>query len=67
MKRLFLILCICLQALLSSNALAWSPLDIYRSVVEPVPQCYSLVAASDENKEENNNQEAEDEEEPDCD
>jgi transcription elongation factor Elf1 len=67
MKRLFLVLCICLQALLSSNAMAWSPLDVYSSVIEPVSQCYSLVAASDENEEKKKNKEVEDEEEPDCD
>ena len=67
MKSLFLVFCVCLQALISSPALAWSPLDIYRSVVESSPQCYLLIAGSEENQEEKNNEEEEEEEEPDCD
>ena len=71
MKRLFLVFCVCLQAFISSAALAWSPLEVYRSVIEPGPQCYVLVAGSEGNQEENNNneeeEEEEEEEEPDCD
>ena len=68
MKRLFLVFFVCLQALVSSAALAWSPLEAYRSVIEPGPQCYVLVAGSEGNQEENNNnEEEEDDEEPDCD
>ncbi len=68
MKRLFLAFCVCLQAFISSAALAWSPLDVYRSVIEPSPQCYALVAGSEGNQEKNENNEGEEEEEePDCD
>ncbi len=68
MKRLFLVFCVCLQAFISSAAMAWSPLDFYRSVVEPGPQCYVLIAGSEENQEENQEEEEEEEEEePDCD
>jgi len=68
MKRLFLVFCVCLQAFVSSAALAWSPLEVNRSVIEPGPQCYVLVAGSEGNQEENNNnEEEEDDEEPDCD
>ena len=69
MKHLFLALCLSLLAFMSSTASAWSPLDTYRSLVESGPQCYSLVAGSDENQQENNNNETEEEEEeePDCD
>ncbi|MCP4472148.1 MAG: hypothetical protein GY815_15970 [Gammaproteobacteria bacterium] len=69
MKRLFFVFCVCLQAFISSAALAWSPLEIYRSVIEPGPQCYVLVAGSEGNQEEseNNEEEEEEEEEPDCD
>ncbi|MCP4764668.1 MAG: hypothetical protein GY875_00165 [Gammaproteobacteria bacterium] len=70
MKRLFLVFCVCLQAFISSAALAWSPLDVYRSVIEPGPQCYALVAGSEGNQDENKNNEEgeeEEEEEPDCD
>lgn len=66
MKRLFLVFCVCLQTFFSSVALAWSPLEVYRSVIEPGPQCYALIAGSEGNQEENENNE-EEEEEPDCD
>ena len=68
MKRLILVFCVCLQAFVSSAALAWSPLEVYRSVIEPGPQCYVLVAGSEGDQEENKNtEEEEEEEEPDCD
>ena len=73
MKRLFFVFCVCLQAFISSNALAWSPLEVYRSVIGPGQQCYALVAGSEGSQEENQNNETEeeiyeeDEEEPDCD
>ena len=67
MKRLFLVFCVCLQAFVSSAALAWSPLEVYSSVIEPGPQCYALVAGSEGDQEENKNNEEEEEEEPDCD
>ena len=65
MKRLFLVLCVCLQAFVSSAAMAWSPLDFYRSTVERSPQCYPVFVSSDANQEESNQEE--EEEEPDCD
>jgi len=65
MKHLFLVFCISLMAFISTTASAWSPLETYRSIIEPSHQCYSLVAGSEENQEENN--ETEEEEEPDCD
>jgi hypothetical protein len=64
MKRIFLVLCVCLQAFFSCAALAWSPLDLYHSVTGPDSQCYALVAGSEGNQEENKKEE---EEEPDCD
>jgi len=67
MKRLFLVLFICLQAFNSSVVLAWSPLEAYRSIIGPGSQCYALVAGSEGNQEENKNNEEEEEEEPDCD
>jgi len=71
MKHLFIVFCISLTTLISSTAAAWSPLEAYRSIVEPSHQCYSLVAGSEENQEENTNdeteEEEEEEEEPDCD
>ena len=63
MKRLFLVFSVCLQAFISSAALAWSPLEVYRSVIEPGPQCYALVAGSEGNQEENKNNEGETKEE----
>ena len=66
MKRLFLVLCVCLQAFVSSAAMAWSPLDVYRSVDESSPQCISFILGS-EVVQEDNKKEKEEEEEPDCD
>jgi len=68
MKHLFLVFCTGLLVFVSSTAMAWSPLDFYRSIGDPGLQCYSLVAGSEGNQEENNsNEEEEEEEEPDCD
>ncbi len=68
MKHLFPVFCASLLAFVSSTALAWSPLDFYRSIDNPDPQCYSLIAGSEENQQENENNDAEEEEEePDCD
>ena len=54
------------QAIISSAALAWSPLDSYESAVESMQQCYSVVAGSDEDQD-GNKKKNEEEEEPDCD
>jgi hypothetical protein len=72
MKRLLLVFFFCLQAFISSAALAWSPIDVfldaYRSAVEASPQCYSLIASSEETEEEKKKKVGEEEEEePDCD
>ena len=67
MKRLIMLWCICLQAFVSSAAASWTSLDFYRSIVEPAPQCFTLVASNEDSQEANQNNEAEEEEEPDCD
>jgi len=72
MKFIILTFIITLQAITSSAAMAWSPLDSYESAVESMQQCYSVVAGSDEDqdsKKEKEKEEGEDEEEeePDCD
>jgi hypothetical protein len=54
------------QVIISSTALAWSPLDSFESAVESMQQCTMVVAGSDENQE-GENEEEEEEEEPDCD
>jgi hypothetical protein len=67
MKFIILTFFITLQAIISSAAMAWSPLDSYQSAVESMQQCYSLVAGSDEDQDGKKNEEEEEEEEPDCD
>ena len=66
MKFIILTFFITLQAIISSAAVAWSPLDSYQSAVESMQQCYSVVAGSDEDQDGKKNEE-EEEEEPDCD
>jgi hypothetical protein len=65
MKFIILTFFITLQAIISSAAMAWSPLDSYQSAVESMQQCYSVVAGSDEDQD--GKKEEEEEEEPDCD
>ena len=67
MKFIILTFFITLQAIISSAAMAWSPLDSYQSAVESMQQCYSVVAGSDENQDGKKAEEQEEEEEPDCD
>lgn len=71
MKFIILTFFITLQAITSSAAMAWSPLDSYESAVESMQQCYSVVAGSDEDqdskKEKEEGEDEEEEEEPDCD
>jgi hypothetical protein len=69
MKFIILTFFITLQAIISSAAMAWSPLDSYESAVESMQQCYSVVAGSDEDQDGNktDEEEEEEEEEPDCD
>jgi len=67
MKQLILVLFVVFQTLLSSVALAWSPLDEFRSAVESTQYCVSIVASSEADQEGENEEEGEEEEEPDCD
>jgi hypothetical protein len=68
MKFIILTFFITLQAIISSAAMAWSPLDSYESAVESMQQCYSVVAGSDEDEDgKKQKDEDEEEEEPDCD
>jgi hypothetical protein len=68
MKFIILTFFITLQAITSSAAMAWSPLDSYESAVESMQQCYSVVAGSDKDQDsKKENDEDEEEEEPDCD
>ena len=67
MKFIILTFFITLQAIISSAAMAWSPLDSLReSAVESMQQCYSVVAGSDEDQD-GEKKKDEEEEEPDCD
>jgi len=66
MKQLILVIFITLQTIISSAALAWSPLDGVESAVEKMRHCYFVAASSEENQE-GENKEGEEEEEPECD
>lgn len=65
-KRLLLVLFFALQTIVSTAALAWSPLDGVVDAVERMHSCYMPVASSEEG-EEAKTDEGEEEEEPDCD
>jgi hypothetical protein len=67
MKMKFIVLAFIavFQVIISSTALAWSPLNSFKSAIESTQQCYVLVAGSDDNQDGTN--EEEEEEEPDCD
>jgi len=70
MKHLILVLFVAFQTIFSSVAQAWSPLNEFRSAVEPTQYCVSIVAGSEANQEGENKEEEEEEEEeeePDCD
>ena len=64
LKRLLLVLFFALQTIVSTAALAWSPLNDVVDAVERMHSCYMPVASSEESGEATEN---EDEEEPDCD
>ncbi len=64
MRYLVMVLLVGIQMIISSVALAWSPLESYESAIESMRQCY-LVTASDEDSQEGKKEE--EEEEPDCD
>ena len=66
LKRLFLVLFFALQTIVSTAALAWSPLDGVVDAVERMHNCYVPVASSEEGGESSKN-EGEEEEEPECD
>jgi hypothetical protein len=66
MKHLILVIFITLQTIISSAALAWSPLDGVESTVEKMRHCYFVTASSEENQE-GEKKEGEKEEEPECD
>jgi hypothetical protein len=67
MKQFFLALIISLHAFIAADALAWSPMDAYRSTSDAFIHCQWATAGSEENQEEDDNSETEEEEEPDCD
>ena len=69
MKQLLLVVFVTFQTIISSAALAWSPLDSFEYVIESKQQCYSVVADSEEDQDSNKKEEEEEEEEeePDCD
>jgi hypothetical protein len=66
MKFIVLAFIAVFQVIISSTALAWSPLDSFESAIELRQQCYMVVAGSEENQE-GEQEEEEEEEEPDCD
>ena len=66
MKYLILVLFVTFQTIVSSAALAWSPLEGVESAVEKMQRCYFTVAGSEQDQE-GEKKEGEEEEEPDCD
>ena len=71
MKQLLLVVFVTFQTIISSAALAWSPLDSFEYAIESMQQCYPVVAGSEEDQDDNKKgeeeEEEEEEEEPDCD
>ncbi|MDH3219328.1 MAG: hypothetical protein OEO19_07340 [Gammaproteobacteria bacterium] len=64
MKTLILVLVVSFPTIISSAALAWSPLDGYEVVIEKFEHCNVAVAGSEESQEGKKKEETE--EEPDC-
>jgi hypothetical protein len=64
MKRLVLVFFIALHTIVSSAALAWSPMDGIEQAVDRMQRCYFIDASSETDKEGEDNEE---EEEPECD
>ena len=68
MKQLLMVVFITFQSIISSAALAWSPLDSFEYAIESMQQCYSVVAGSEEDQDgTKKGEDEEEEEEPDCD
>jgi len=67
MKQLLMVVFITFQAIISSAALAWSPLDSFEYAIESMQQCYPVIAGSEEDQDDQQKGEEEEEEEPDCD
>jgi len=68
MKQLLLVVFFTLQMIISSAALAWSPLDSFEYAIESMQQCYPVVAGSEEDQDDpKKGADEEEEEEPDCD
>jgi hypothetical protein len=67
MKQLLLVVFVTFQTIISSAALAWSPLDSFEYALESMQQCYPVVAGSEEDQDDQQKGEEEEEEEPDCD
>ena len=66
LKQLILTAFFVIQTIVSSAALAWSPLEQVEDAVEKMHYCYFTVASSDEGQE-TKTTEGEEEEEPECD
>jgi hypothetical protein len=67
MKQLLLVVFVAFQTIISSAALAWSPLDSFEYSIESMQQCSPVVAGSEEDQDDPKKGEEEEEEEPDCD
>ena len=64
MKHLILVVFITCQLIISSAALAWSPLDGVEDAIDSMQNCLVTTANSEESSE--GGKEEEEEEEPDC-
>ena len=68
MKQLLLVVFVTFQTIISSAALAWSPLDSFEHAIDSMQQCYMVTAGSEEDQNsKKKGEEEEEEEEPDCD
>ncbi|NCF34770.1 MAG: hypothetical protein GWP56_00025 [Gammaproteobacteria bacterium] len=63
MKRLILVFFVTCQMIISSAALAWSPLDGVEEAIDSMQNCLFTTASSEQSQEAG---EKEQEEEPDC-
>ena len=67
MKRLLLVLFVCLQTFAAGSLVAGSNLSAYPAIMDSFYQCQRLTQSSDESETQQSGEETEEEEEPECD
>jgi len=65
MKQLMMIVLVTMQTIISSAALAWSPVDEAEQIIDKMQHCLFVTASGEEGQQEQKAK-AEEEEEPDC-